>query len=476
VGSHTSQNSEAADLSPLLLARLNGFIETRMGLHFPPSRQSDLKRGLCSAADEFGFNTVNSCMEWMLSSTLSDSQIKTLAGHLTIGETYFFRDKRVFEILESQILPEIIDSRRDREKILRIWSAACSSGEEPYSLAILLARILPGLKDWSTSILATDIAPLSLKKAAAGVYREWSFRDTPHWFKSGYFKKIQQGFEIAPPIKQMVTFACLNLAEDQYPAIINATNAMDIIFCRNVLMYFSRERAQEVIHNLSRCLVDGGWLMISPVDIPGMEFPPLLHQVHFPGALLLQKGTKPRASSRLPLIEKVVETQKPASAAATVQPVPAVPVKSEQSQDRVQPEPAVHDAGKVLSRARLLADQGKLADALAVCEEAIHHDRLNRALHYLQATILQELGRGDDAAAALQRALYIDQDFAIAHFTLGHLMHRQGRYREAGKHLKKARSLLEMYEHEDIPPEAEGISAGRLIELIAAIQGIEERR
>lgn len=136
------------------------------------------------------------------------------------------------------------------------------------------------------------------------------------------------------------------------------------------------------------------------------------------------------------------------------------------------------------SRARLLADQGKLADALALCATAIQSDKLDPALHYLQATILQEMGRTDDAAAALKRAIYIDQDFVIAHFSLGYLLQHQEKHREAGKHLKKARLLLQSSAHEDVPPEAEGISAGRLIELIDIIidnvnhtmQGIGGRR
>jgi chemotaxis protein methyltransferase CheR len=111
-----------------------------------------------------------------------------------------------------------------------------------------------------------------------------------------------------------------------------------------------------------------------------------------------------------------------------------------------------------------------------VCEEAKKYDKLNPALHYLQATILQEMGKLDDAAASLQRALYIDQEFAIAHFALGHLMQRRGKCKEAGKYLEKARSLLQGYEQGDIPPEAEGISAGRLIELINAMQDMEGRR
>ena len=473
----SSRNADVKNIHPHLLARLNGFVETRMGLHFPPTRLADLERGICAAAVEFGFSHVEACIEWLLSSVLSHTQIKTLAGHLTVGETYFFRDKRVFEILEAQVLPEIINSRRGREQNLRIWNAACSSGEEPYSVAILLARILPDLQDWNISILATDIAPLSLKKASAGLYREWSFRDTPRWVKDRYFKRVNQQFEVAHHIRRMVTFSCLNLAEDPYPAIINATNAMDIIFCRNVLMYFSRDRAKAVIHNLSRCLVDGGWLVVSPVDIPGTEFQSILQPVRFPGAMLYKKGAKPEDNSMRPVTipEKSSVMQKP-----------AIPVKSRPSPHTIRderleelppvPDQAVSDIGWMSNQARLLADQGKLTDALAWCEEAVKHDKLNPALHYLQATILQEMGRAGDAAAALQRALYIDQDFIIAHFALGHLLQRQGRYREAGKHLEKALSLLEVYEYGDIPPEAEGMSAGRLIELINAMQGLEGQR
>jgi chemotaxis protein methyltransferase CheR len=446
-----------------------------MGLHFPSERLYDLERGIRSAIGEFGFDTVEPCIEWLLSSALSQSQIKALASHLTIGETYFFRDKRVFEILEANVFPELIKSRRGREQSLRIWSAACSSGEEPYSVAILLARILPDLKDWNISVLATDISPISLKKASEGVYGEWSFRDTPRWVKDGYFQRTHNKFEIVPLIRKMVTFSCLNLVEDPYPAIINATNAMDVIFCRNVLIYFSRDRADTVICNLSRCLVDGGWLVVSPVEVPGATLPSLLYSVRFPDAVLYKKGTKPKDDipRRMPesstAIKKtaVVGKNQEAPRAAQTKRQEKVPVISGHN---------FGDVGKMSNQARQLADRGNLADALAVCEEAKKYDKLNPALHYLHATILQEMGRLDDAAASLQRALYIDQEFAIAHFALGHLMQRRGKCKEAGKYLEKARSLLQGYEQGDIPPEAEGISAGRLIELINAMQDMEGRR
>jgi len=470
VNTLSSWKADGTHIQPFLLAQVNTFVEAHLGLHFPPSRLEDLERGIHSAADEFGFKNVESYIEWLLSATLSHDQIKTLAGHLTIGETYFFRDNRVFEILESHVLREFIDSRRNREQNLRIWSAACSTGEEPYSLAILLTKVLPDLKDWNVTILATDISPISLRKASSGVYREWSFRNTPPWVKDRYFKRIQRNFEISPQIKRMVIFSCLDLAEDPYPAIINVTNAMDIIFCRNVLMYFSRDRANAVIQNLSRRLVDGGWLVVSPVDVPCTEFPSHLHPVHFPDAMFFQKRTRPKDETLAPMPQISLAIKEPAIIVEKQKIFrQATPAKQ---RDRVlPPTPSVCDTERMSHQARQLANQGKLVDALAVCDEAIHSDKLNPTLHYLQATILQEMGRIDDAATALQRALYIDQEFAIAHFSLGHLMKRLGKSKIADKHLNKARSLLEVYDLEDILPEGDGISAGRMIELITAMQG-----
>lgn len=461
-------------MEPSLLTKVSRFVEARMGLHFPEERLKDLERGLRSAAKEFGFDTMESFSEWLLSSSLSRGQIETLASHLTVGETYFFRDARTFEILEAQLLPEIINSRRDREQNLRIWSAGCSTGEEPYSIAIVLSRSFPGLANRNSTILATDIAPSSLKKAREGIYGEWAFRGTPQWVREKYFTRGQRDFQIDPAIKRLVTFSCLNLAEDPYPAIINSTNAMDIIFCRNVLMYFSRERAAEVIHDLSRCLVDGGWLVISPVEAPGPDLTPLLYPVHFPGAVLYRRGTKPESDIPLSIATPQPRAPKQKTVVAARARYP-LRVKHREKVPLPRKHPA-SDPGAGADQVRQLAGRGRLFDALTLCEEAILADKLNPSLHYLQSTIQQEMGRLAEAAASLQRAIYIDQDFAIAHFALGHLLQRQGRPREAGKHFAKACALLKSYGPEDVLPEAEGLSPARVIELINAMQGAGDRR
>ena len=262
-----------SQISDELLSGFSEFVAARMGLHFTKERLNDLARGLGSAAGEFGFDDEEACAKWLMSSSLTREQVEILASHLTVGETYFFREKKSFESLEWEILPQLIDGRRKGSRGLRIWSAGCATGEEPYSIAILLSKLLPDLNSWNITVLATDINPRFLSKASRGVYREWSFRDTPGWVQGKYFKKRGGYFEILPDIKTMVTFAYQNLAEDAYPSLVGNTNAMDIILCRNVLMYFTPDMQRKVIQNLHRCLVDGGWLIVSLGEIYDDLFP-----------------------------------------------------------------------------------------------------------------------------------------------------------------------------------------------------------
>jgi chemotaxis protein methyltransferase CheR len=132
-------------------------IASRMGLHFPVERWPMLSRNLVSAAGEFGYNNINEFIQWLLSNSLNREQMKILAAHLTITETYFWREPQVFIALTDFILPELIKLKKKREKKIRIWSAGCSTGEEPYSIAIALHKTIPKIKDWNITILATDI-------------------------------------------------------------------------------------------------------------------------------------------------------------------------------------------------------------------------------------------------------------------------------------------------------------------------------
>jgi len=439
-------------LSNLLLAQFSEFVAAHMGLHFPAERWPDLRRGIRNAAPEFGFSDDLQCVQWLLSAPLTRQQIEILAGNLTVGETYFFREKRVFEILADPILPELIQSRRGGEQHLRFWSAACCTGEEAYSLAITLRRAIPDLKDWQVTILATDLNPHFLQKAAAGVFGEWSFRDAPAWLKDQSFQRVEPNrYAILPEIRQMVRFAHLNLAEDTYPSLLTDTNAMDVIFCRNVLMYFAPAQAQRVIGQLQRCLVDGGWLALSATET-AVATSRQFTAVNFDGAILSRKTDRPPVPVVVPVAPAVWEIP-----AETPLPAPMIEPR------RGEPPP---DAPEMIRLTRDLANQGRLAEALASSDKLVLAEKLNPVAHYLRAMILLEQGALPEAGQALQRAVYLDHDFIIAHFALGNLARGTGRLKEADKHFTNVLQLLDRHRQDDILPESEGMTAGRLAEII----------
>lgn len=480
-------------LTDSLLAEFSEFIASRTALYFPEPRWRDLERKACSAARELEFADTEEFVRWVLSSSLSHEQMEVLASHLTINETYFWREPLVFEALEERILPELIHVREKNDRRLRIWSAGCSTGEEAYSIAIALRRALPALSDWNVTILATDINPKMLRKAAEGVYGDWSFRNAPHWLTGTYFRRTRDGKrEILPEIREMVKFAYLNLAEDPFPTPSNNTNAMDLVFCRNVLMYFAPEHIREIGQNLHGALLENGWLVVGASELSQQLFPQFA-PVHFPGAIVYRKEQgvqhlpvafdlktphvqesfvpeplKPsvEVEGHAPPIEMSTLNIIPFMAPPAMRPIANLPA--------VFPaEAEIHDGPIVppadTSSIRLFANQGRLDEALVSCDEAITGNKLSAGLHYLRATILQELEREDDAITSLKRALYLDPDFVLAHFALGNLAIRQKQARKARRCFENVLALLSMCREDEILPESEGLTAGRFREIIHAI-------
>ena len=453
-----------------LLSRLSDFLAAQMGLHFPRARWRDLERGIAAASRESGYAQAEAYSRWLLAAPLTRTQIEGLASHLTVGETYFFREQGTLDILEQQILPELLRARARTEKHLRIWSAGCCTGEEPYSIAMLLDRLIPDFEKWNVTILATDINPQFLRKAVQGIYGAWSLRDTPSRFTERYFNRRQDGrFEIEPRIRRMVTFSYLNLAEDAYPSLVNNTNAMDVIFCRNVLMYFAHERAAKVVDRLRRSLVQGGWLITSPVETSTALFSAFT-AVEFPGAFLYRKSAAagPRTAAVRHQVPWYDEQAAAPHASAPAVLHEAGGLQAAQAEDA---EPRASDEAEMARRnARACADEGRLAEAIDWCEQAIAADKLNPAHYYLLAAICQEQGQSERSERALGRALYLAPDFALAHFALGNLCLSGGRRREARRHFGHALALLRACAVDTLLPEADGLSAGRLVEIIASVR------
>jgi chemotaxis protein methyltransferase CheR len=482
--------AEIADMSTDradLLARFSARLADHMGLHFPRERWRELGQGMEAASREFGYDDVASCIEWLLASRPSRRQIEVLASHLTVGETYFFRDQASFACLEKHMLAPLIRARKGRDQRLRIWSAGCCSGEEAYSVAILLGKVIPDPADWNITILATDINPGFLSKASQGVYGDWSFRETTPAFRQQQFSKIGPGlYRLPDPIRSMVTFSFLNLAEDPFPALENNTNAMDVILCRNVLMYFEPERAGRIVAGFQRALMNGGWLLVSPTEASQPLFS-CLEAVNVDGRTLYRKGDPPTMTAHPPVASTEVayptledigsrhgagHPKQPAGNPFTRSGEHATRLYEQGSYSEAADEIGAWlqrhsgDVAAMMLLVRIHANQGRLDEALGICAQAIGVDKLNSGCYYLQATILQEQGDPGRAVEALKRALFLDPDFVLAHLALGNVERRRGRLAEAERSFDNALALLKRYRKEEVLPESEGITAGRLEEIL----------
>jgi chemotaxis protein methyltransferase CheR len=492
--------TDCKNIPDALLLRLSEYLTAKIGFHFTKKRWNELHPKMAAAMIDFGFEDVGEFIEWLLSSSPTQRQIEILASHLTVGETYFFRERRAFEIMEQSILPGLVDARRRTEKRLRFWSAGCSTGEEPYSIAILLNQLIPDLKDWNITILATDINTAALQKAGEGIYSDWSFRDTPPFFKDKYFERVNGNrYLLLPDIRKMVTFSYLNLSQDVYPALQNNTNAMDFIFCRNVLMYFSPEHVKRAAERFYRSLVDGGWLIVSPVETSQIHYASFA-TVRIQDSTFYKKDTRKIKPERLiaqyvekgiiPFPLKKVKHRKSEKPSHTA-PYDA-PGKPKQSVLTPLEEAAIlYQRGfyreaeerlrvlifngsssqeMLVLFTKILANQGKLEDALHWCEKAVSADKCNPHLHYLLAVILEEQKKVEEARTSLKKALYLDHNFVLAHFALANLSLRRGKIAEARKHFGNTTEILSKYKPDEIFPESEGITAGRLSEMIGAVR------
>jgi chemotaxis protein methyltransferase CheR len=482
------------------MQRASEYIEDRLALHYPSNRWNDLEHKITRAAEELGYTDGELFVRHMTSSVFTREQDEILISHLTVNETYFWREPGSFDALVNSVLPGLIRSRHE-EKRIRIWSAGCSTGEEPYSIAMALQTVVPQPTEWNISILATDMNPQSLQTAAAGVYGERSFRRSPPWVKQRFFSNNGNGmFTILPAIQRMVHFTYLNLAEAGYPSLLTGTNAMDIIFCRNVLIYFTERRCSQVVRGLFNTLVPGGHLIVSASELSLRslsQFTP----VNYPESVLYRKDTPNETLQQTVLVVEPLAAPQEISSPVdpvTHHPVEKVPAASRTvNKDIPRPENdaalhSVYDTAKELYRQgkyshvvevlhekqltsderilliRTYANQGKLDDAAQLCTKAVAADKLNPGLHYLYATILQEYHRLHEAVTSLQRALYLDPNFVLAQYSLGKIYLMLGNNKSADKCAENVLAILKTCGKDDILFESEGLSAGRFKEMIDA--------
>jgi chemotaxis protein methyltransferase CheR len=240
-------------------ALLRDLVRAKGGIYFQASKQQYFTRRLRRRMEALGCQDLRDYYEMLVADT-SQREIAELLNVLTTTETYFFRNTQQLQSFEKEVIPALLQRKREAgASHLHIWSAGCSSGEEPYTLAMLLLETIPQIEEWRISIVATDLNTDVIERARDGIYASRSLRDTPRWYRTKYFTRDGDVYQIQKQVKDMVSFRVSNLVVPEDTALIQN---VDCIFCRNVLIYFDVETCRNVVNMFYERLARNGYLFL----------------------------------------------------------------------------------------------------------------------------------------------------------------------------------------------------------------------
>jgi len=253
---------------------LRKIVYDRAGIYFQDSKKYVLESRLSRRLEELKFENFDQYLVFLTTGPYQIDEFQEMFNRITINETSFFRNEPQLSAFEKRVLPGLLEKRK-ATKTLRIWSAACSSGEEPYTLAMILHRSLGiRLADWRIEILGTDISEKVLNIAQAGRYAHYAVKSTDSMVLNRYFKQEEREYVLDEEIRSMVHFEKLNL-KDTYAA--RRFGTFDVIFCRNVMIYFDDPMKKSCVKMFHKQLADDGVLMIGhseslrSLDVPFVQ-------------------------------------------------------------------------------------------------------------------------------------------------------------------------------------------------------------
>ena len=476
------------------LEQFRTIVARRLGLQYEDGKLDYLAEVARRRMEAVGSARFESYLERLISSPKGSDEFRALAEQLTVNETFFFRNADNFRAFAEIVLPERIRAKT-REKRLRILSAGCASGEEPYSLAVLVREALSDLANWDVKIIGIDVNPAVLAKATQARYSAWSLRATSEDAKRRYFRADGPDFVLAPAIQKMVTFEERNLVDED--PLFWQSLACDVVFCRNVLMYFTPDKARDVVRRIGGALLPGGFFFLGHAEtLRGLtqEFHlchthdtfyyrrrdasegvvatatwagPTREQAKDPLPAVVE-STAPwvdviqRASERIATLadgrsrspgQDAPPTTPAGQAAAAAAPrtwdlgLVLEAVRQERFSDALEivsslPPDSHEDPDALLLRAVLLTNNGRLDESEEVCSRLLAVDELNAGAHYLMALCREHAGDSTGATEHGQTAIYLDASFAMPHLHLGIMAKRSGDAATAQRELGQALILL----------------------------------
>jgi chemotaxis protein methyltransferase CheR len=466
------------------LERMRAVLAARLGHEYADDKLDFVVQVLRQRAATAGDAGVDQYLDRISSCPNGSPELGALAEELTVTETFFLRSSDHFRVLTEVVVAE---ARRRGTRRLRLLSAGCASGEEPYSLAISLLESLEDLQLWDVEILGIDVNPAMLSKARRAIYGNWSLRSTPDPIKARYFIEQQRQFVLDPSVQRMVRFDQRNLADDA-PEFWDSLRC-DAVFCRNVLMYFNPASMSRAVERLGAALLPGGFLFLGHAEtLRGVSHAYHLCHTHdtfyyqkrdstgdqrtppvaelprvegLPNALngssswvdvIDQSSARihalaaPRAQSRPASARERQSATRKASRAADFGVVLEL-MRQERFGDaltvlRALPAEQRDDADALLLFAVLLTNNGAHTEAEQTCRRLLEADELHAGAHYLMALCSEHAADRARAVDHDQTAIYLDPSFAMPHLHLGLLNKRAGDAPIARRELGQAQILL----------------------------------
>lgn len=367
-----------------------------------------------------------------------NEELKKIAVELSNTETFFFRDHGQMSLLREKILPQLIEKNK-LTRNLHIWSAACSSGEEIYSIAMILHELLPDSTDWNLELTGTDINIQALEKARKGLYTHWSFRSVPESVIREYFTLAKSVYHLKDKIRNLVTFKYFNLVADlsEFPG--TTKERFDLIICRNVFIYFNHDGVEKAVNNFIKALKPEGYLLTGHSELANRHFQGL-SLIPFEESFIYSKVDSRTESRSVPparlknndpglVSEPRIHLPKKRTAAKID--LPAGPVTS--ATDQLQPQIELKNETDLLALARTKANSGRLDEAKNLCDMVSEQNPFNPGSYFLLGQIANEQGELENAIALFNKVLYLNHQFFPASVELASIYDFLGEKQRAQK-------------------------------------------
>lgn len=450
------------DLTTDDFLRFRDWINRHAGIYLEEQKTDSLRISLVTRATLFGFGTFD---EYYRMLTNDDGEFRELMNLITINETSFFRFPTQFDALRDKVIPEILEAKPNAQRAFRVWSAGCSTGEEPYTLGMtLLDSGMEGF-GFKPQVLGTDVSTNALNRARDAIYPARALSNLSQVTTQRYFEAAKSGHRVVKRVRDLIDFQYHNLIKEPYPLALMSN--WDVIFCRNVTIYFKLESTRRVVHNYFESLNPGGYLFIGhsetltsisdefePVEIDGVflyrkpkarrlfTFEDIVARRHSSTAPPAGSNPKREAAIAERRAARAARRLDPATPSAPVEPpevvdVPALIAQAHTLLDRGEPAEAVALAQKALTAqprnmdARLVAafahaDSGDFDSAAREANEALKVNALLAPARYILGIIYLRQGDPTGAVNEFKRTLYIDKNFVLAHFNLANIYRSHG--------------------------------------------------